>query len=109
MSERHLGPEHPATAESLENTSSLLGTLAQLYARQGRYEEAEPLLKQALETSERHLGPKHLITRDLLLALTRFYDKQGRHKEAELLFILGSIDEFYRNSSSTFENEPLSP
>ena len=40
-SERVLGPEHP-------DTIAIVNNLAGLYQAQGRYKEAEPLLKRAL-------------------------------------------------------------
>jgi hypothetical protein len=40
MVERVLGPEHPDTLVSVNN-------LAELYRRQGRYTEAEPLYQRA--------------------------------------------------------------
>ncbi|MCP9787362.1 CHAT domain-containing tetratricopeptide repeat protein, partial [Cyanobium sp. N5-Cardenillas] len=47
-----LGPEHPNTAQALNN-------LAFLYVNQGRYGEAEPLYKRALAIFEKALGPEH--------------------------------------------------
>ena len=47
-----LGQEHPDTLTSVNN-------LAFLYQAQGRYGEAEPLLRRALEARERVLGPEH--------------------------------------------------
>ena len=47
-----LGKEHPDTLASVNN-------LAALYHAQGRYGEAEPLFKRALEASERVLGKEH--------------------------------------------------
>ena len=51
-SEKALGPNHPNVAFSLNN-------LAALYASQGRYADAEPLLKRALAVRETVLGPSH--------------------------------------------------
>ena len=36
-----------------------LNTLALLYANQGRYAEAEPLLRRALAINEKALGSEH--------------------------------------------------
>jgi len=47
-----LGKEHPDTLASVHN-------LAALYQAQGRYSEAEPLYKRALEAYERVLGKGH--------------------------------------------------
>ena len=54
--ERALGPDHPDTAQSLNN-------LAVLYRDQGRLAEAEPLWQRALAIWERALGPEHPHTR----------------------------------------------
>ena len=37
-------------------------TLAPLYQNQGKYEEAEPLYKRALELYEQHYGSQHPAT-----------------------------------------------
>ena len=50
--EKAPGPEHPDTAESLNN-------LALLYRNQGRYGEAEPLYQRALAIKDKALGPDH--------------------------------------------------
>jgi hypothetical protein len=46
------GKEHP-------NTLTIVANLAVLYQAQGRYGEAEPLFKRALEAKERVLGKEH--------------------------------------------------
>ena len=52
INEKALGPEHPATAESLNN-------LAMLHLRMGDYAKAEPLFQRALKINEKALGPDH--------------------------------------------------
>ena len=52
IKEEVLGPDHPDTAQSLNN-------LAALHESQGRYDKAEPLLERALAIREEALGPKH--------------------------------------------------
>jgi tetratricopeptide (TPR) repeat protein len=47
-----LGPDHPDTAQSLNN-------LAALYRAQGKYVQAEPLYQRALTICEQQLGPDH--------------------------------------------------
>ena len=47
-----LGEEHPDVAQSLTN-------LAAFYNSQGRYEEAEPLLLQAVQIVEKKLKKNH--------------------------------------------------
>ena len=50
ISEKVLGPDHPAVATSLNN-------LAELYRTQGRYPEAEPLYKRALAIKKKRTVP----------------------------------------------------
>jgi tetratricopeptide (TPR) repeat protein len=81
--EEVLGPKHPDTVQSLNN-------LALLYYQQGQYQEAEPLLKRALEIREEVLSPKHPDTAESLNNLAVFYlagdrGQQGRLEEAETL------------------------
>jgi tetratricopeptide (TPR) repeat protein len=47
-----LGPDHPVLGATLNN-------LAGLYYAQGRFAEAEPLLKGSLAIAEKALGPDH--------------------------------------------------
>lgn len=55
ISEKTLGPEHPATAASLNN-------LAVLLHDQGDYAGARPLYERALAIREKALGPEHPAT-----------------------------------------------
>ena len=77
--EKALGPDHPSTAQSLNN-------LAALYASQGRYEDAEPLYQRALGIYEKALGPDHPDTAGSLNNLALLYDSQGRYEQAEPLY-----------------------
>ena len=52
---------------------------------QGRYAEAEPLWKGALEVSERRSGKEHLDTLTIVNNLALLYQRQGRYAEAEPL------------------------
>ena len=52
MRRQLLGSAHPSVATSLNN-------LASLYSDQGRYAEAEPLHKEALEMRKQLLGSAH--------------------------------------------------
>ena len=71
-----LGPEHPDTLITINN-------LAVLYLSQEKYAEAEPLLKQKLEISQRVLGPEH---RETFVGMSNLvYKSQGRYAEAEPL------------------------
>ena len=64
----------------------LLNNLAGLYEAQGRYEEAEPLYKKALEISEKVLGEEHPNTATSYNNLAGLYESQGRYEEAEPLY-----------------------
>ena len=59
-----------------------LNKLAQLYYAQGKFKQAEPLYRRALEISEVILGPDHpdLVTN--LSNLAAVYDAQGKHSLA---------------------------
>ena len=70
MRRKALGEEHLDVALSLSN----LGTL---YARQKKYEAAEPLLKRALAIREQVLGPEHAVSLSSLANLARFYRIRG--------------------------------
>jgi tetratricopeptide (TPR) repeat protein len=64
--ERTLGPDHPATATSLNN-------LALLLYRQGEYAAARPLYERALAIRKRTLGPDHPQTRQARDRLRKLY------------------------------------
>ncbi len=78
ISERVLGPDHPAVATYLNN-------LAWLYHVQGRWAETEPLYRRALALRERALGPDHPDVAQSLNNLARLYHIQGRYAEVEPL------------------------
>ena len=52
----------------------------------GRYAEAEPLLKRALDINEKALGPDHPSVGSSLSNLAELYRAQARYAEAEPLF-----------------------
>ncbi len=72
------GADDPRLAESLNG-------LAVVYREQGRYTEAEPLLKRALAIREKALGPAHSDVIQSLSNLAGLYQTQGRHADAEPL------------------------
>ena len=76
--EHQLGPEHPDTAQSLNNLGRLYGSL-------GKYSEAEPLYVRALAIHEQHLGPEHPTTALSLNNLAMLYWRQGKYSKAEPL------------------------
>jgi tetratricopeptide (TPR) repeat protein len=67
------------------NTAHSLNNLSSLYQAQGRYAEAEPLLRRAISICEQQLGPEHPITALSLNNLSSLYQAQGKYTEAELL------------------------
>ncbi|MBC6454230.1 MAG: tetratricopeptide repeat protein, partial [Hormoscilla sp. SP5CHS1] len=69
---------HPNVATSFNN-------LALLYKSQGRYDQAEPLLAQALEMTKQLLGSPHLLVASGLNNLAELYRSQGRYDQAEPL------------------------
>jgi tetratricopeptide (TPR) repeat protein len=73
-----LGDDHSDTLKSMNS-------LAILYWSQGRYDEAEPLLLETLETKKRVLGDDHPDTLDAMHSLAILYQRQGRFDEAEPL------------------------
>jgi tetratricopeptide (TPR) repeat protein len=79
-SEKTQGPEHPNTANSLNN-------LAGLYYKQGAYTKAEPLFKRALAIYAKTLGPDHPDSAISLNSLAVLYYNQGAHSKAEPLYL----------------------
>jgi len=78
--EQQSGPEHPDTAQSLNN-------LAHLYYKLGRYTQAEPLYQRALQIREQQSGPEHLDIANSLYGLANLYHQQDRYEKAEPLFL----------------------
>jgi len=79
MEKAWLGPEHPVVASSLDH----LGVFYMM--DQGRYAEAEPLLKSSLAIREKG-GPNHPDVAASLGHLAELYQHEGRYAEAESLF-----------------------
>ena len=73
INEKHLGPDHPDTVQSLNN-------LAVLYHEQGKYKLAEPLLQRALNINEQRLGSDHPDTAQSLNNLAMLYYEQGKNE-----------------------------
>jgi tetratricopeptide (TPR) repeat protein len=76
---KELGPEHPDTAQSLNN-------LALLYQAMGEYAKAEPLLQEALRVRQKVLGPEHPDTAQSLNNLALVYWATGEYAKAEPLY-----------------------
>ena len=56
---------------------------AQLYEDQGKADEAEQLLLDALERARQLVGPDHRVTINIRAQLAGVYEDQGRMDEAE--------------------------
>jgi tetratricopeptide (TPR) repeat protein len=76
--EETLGPEHPDTAESLNN-------LAVLLRHQGDFAGARPLYERALAIREKALGPEHPDTAQSLGNLAGLFRSQGDLAQARPL------------------------
>jgi tetratricopeptide (TPR) repeat protein len=76
--EKTLGPEHPETAQGLNN-------LARLYEAIGDQAKAEPLYRRTLAIREKALGPEHPDTAISLNNLAGLYEAMGDHARAEPL------------------------
>lgn len=79
FAERDRGPDHPDTAESLNN-------LAELYRVQGQYVRAEELFKRSLAINQKALGPVHPSIATNLNNLALVSQEQGLYVQAEELF-----------------------
>ena len=56
-----------------------------LYIRQGKYSQAEPLLKRSLAIYEKVMGREHLRVANVLQYLGLLYTEQGKYAEAKPL------------------------
>jgi hypothetical protein len=73
--EKVQGQNHPDVARSLNN-------LADLYQRQNRFADAEPLFKRALAIREAAVGPDHPNTAASVNNLASLYQAEGRAADA---------------------------
>jgi CHAT domain-containing protein/tetratricopeptide (TPR) repeat protein len=73
------GPDHPDVASSLNS-------LAELFRKQGRFAEAEPLHRQALSIRERMLRPNHPDIDMSLNYLVEVYRGLNQFGDAQLLY-----------------------
>lgn len=77
--EQVLGPEHPDTAQSLNN-------LALLLKDQGEYAAARPYLERARQICEQALGQNHSHTANALNNLAGLLQDQGDYEAAQPLY-----------------------
>ncbi|MBI3373933.1 MAG: tetratricopeptide repeat protein [Betaproteobacteria bacterium] len=78
--------EAEAFGERDPRLAASLGDLGRLYERQGRYSEAEPLVRRALRLIENALGPGHEAVANELTSLAGICWVQRRYAEAEKLY-----------------------
>lgn len=76
-------PQAAASARGRE----ALTDLAETYAQQQRFDEAEALFQQALTEQERRLGPAHKDVADTLTRLAALYQVQHLYAKAEPLYV----------------------
>ena len=79
IDEKALGPDHPQTAQAINN-------LALLYQSTAEYAKAEPLYQRALKIREKALGPNHPQTAQALNNLAWLYQNMYDYANAEPLY-----------------------
>ena len=80
MFSKTLAGNHPGVATTLNN-------LSVLYCKRGRYKEAKPLCKRALEIRERVLGKSHPDVAKQLNNLALLCQNQGKYDEVEKYYL----------------------
>ena len=83
------GENHPAVAATLNN-------LAVLYGKRGKYKDAEPLCKRALEIREKVLGSDHPDVAKQLNNLALLCQNQGKYEE---------VEKYYQRALSIYESK----
>jgi len=78
IQQKVLGPEHPDTANTLNN-------LGLLYQAMRAYAKAEPPTQEALQIEEKVFGPAHPATATSLNNLALLYNAMGEYAKAEPL------------------------
>ena len=65
----------------------VLHELANLYQKQGKYAEAEPLYLRALWIREQQSGPESRLVSDSLRGLANLYTRQEDYENAKPLYL----------------------
>lgn len=88
----------PGTSQALSTDQQaeldsvlIFNNLASLYQAQGRYVEAEPFLRRAIQIRESYLGIGHPYVAHSLIKLANLYEVQDRDTEAEPLMEQASL------------------
>ncbi|TNN66970.1 Kinesin light chain 1 [Liparis tanakae] len=88
--EKTSGHDHPDVATMLNIlalVAATLNNLAVLYGKRGKYKEAEPLCKRALEIREKVLGKEHPDVAKQLNNLALLCQNQGKYEEVEYYYM----------------------
>jgi tetratricopeptide (TPR) repeat protein len=91
---RVLGGEHPAIVDWMYR-------LALVYFRQGRYDEAEPLLAKTFEVRRRSMGEENVDTLCCMGYLASVYFVEAKYEKAEPMF-LSMLDIQHRTMGSQY-------
>lgn len=78
--------EYSVSPEKADAKHRLLADLGWYEYEKGNYEISQSLFEGALAESERHLGPNHSKTLQLMEKLAIVYQHQARYDEAEILY-----------------------
>jgi len=124
---RSLMPDEPQTVSDQAAVAQNLNGRAELYRSQGRYHEAEALIREALAIVEKAAGRNHPDVSIPLSRLAQLFCEQGRYLEAEPLYeralaireqalgryhpsvtvILTNLADLYRSQGRDADAEPL--
>ena len=76
--------------------AATLNNLAVLYGKRGKYKDAEPLCKRALEIREKVLGSDHPDVAKQLNNLALLCQNQGKYEEVERYYQGCQVPHYYR-------------
>ncbi len=79
--------QHFCKDKGIDILIAVLNTLGKLYKDQGRYNEAESLLKDSLNIARNLLDNNHRAIAAYKNNLASLYDVQGKYRQAEVLFM----------------------
>ncbi|MEG4144742.1 tetratricopeptide repeat protein [Microcoleus sp. Pol12B5] len=79
--------QHFCKDKGIDILIAVLNTLGKLYKDQGRYNEAESLLKDSLNIARDLLDNNHRAIAAYKNNLASLYDVQGKYRQAEVLFM----------------------
>ena len=80
-----LEQRHKQNKAELTPLAISINNLADLYWKQGKYEQTEQLMQRSLSMLEQRLGPHHLLVAGLLNNLAEVYRTEGKYEQAKVL------------------------